>query len=284
MKNGSVVRVALFLLIMGVVCGLTPISIQASTTNPAITITNVPAGDASSSGGKIPMALNKINEQLRNGHGWSTNSNTATEFLSYYYNNSAKSCTITVNMTQYKKLDNKLQQETMQIALDGIYNSDISRTIKNKVYNEICALDETTAALVRELSNDVTADFAKAYMWFKPFSGVIGWILGVISLGMFILLGLTVTVDIAYIALPVIQMVLNEEGKDKAKFVSYEAYKAVKEQQSKSGTEYVSPMVVYMKLKTVQFVAIFVCLLYLVSGQIYLLLGSMMDYFRGILG
>lgn len=277
MRNLSVVRVALFLLIMGVVSGLSPIFVYADATNPAITITNCAAGDASTGGGKIPETCLSINTRLKEA-GWED------DFITYSYNPTAKSCTLTINMSRYKKYANTEKQKAMQIALDGIYNSDISRTAKNKIYNELCALDETTSALVRELSTDVNADFAKAYATFKPFSGWVGWFLGVVSLLMFVLLGLTMVIDIAYISLPVVQLALNDEGQNKAKLVSVEAYSAVKEQQSKSGSEYVSPMVLYMKAKTVQFIAIFMCLLYLVSGQLYVLLANMMDYFRGILG
>ena len=145
-------------------------------------------------------------------------------------------------------------------------------------------MDETTATLVRELSTDVRADFGKAMGWFRPFSGWVGWLLGSIALLMFMLLGLTMIVDIAYISLPVVQLLLTDDTKNRAKFVSHEAYSAVKEQQSKSGVEYKSPMVLYLKAKTIQFVAIFICLLYLVSGQLYVVLASMMDYFHGLLG
>ena len=272
------VRVALFLFVMmGVVSGLPPVVIQASSTNPAITITNASAGDAVNGSGNIYSAVAAINQDLKDTEIWGMN------FIDVSYNTANKSCTLTINMTQYKKLQNNEQQRTMQIALDGIYNSNISRTAKNKIYNELCALDETTAALVRELSNDVRADFGKAMGWFRPFSGWVGWALGSIALLMFMLLGLTMVIDIAYISLPIVQLALTNESKNKAKFVSYEAYSAVKEQQSKAGVEYKSPMIIYMKAKTVQFIAIFVCLLYLVSGQLYVVLGNMMDYFRGVL-
>lgn len=275
MRKNFVVRVALLLCLMGVVLGLSPISLVAAT-NPAITITNVYSGDATASGGKIWDACRDINNTLRDEELWGI------DFLTVSYANN--NCTITVNMTQYKKMDNSDKQKTMQIALDGVYNSSISRTAKNKIYNELSALDETTAALVRELSTDVRADFGKAYSWFKPFSGWVGWLLGSIALLMFMLLGITMVVDIAYISLPAVQLLLTDEANNRAKFVSYEAYSAVKEQQSKAGVEYKSPMVLYMKAKTVQFIAIFVCLLYLVSGQLYVLLANLMDYFHGILG
>lgn len=279
MKIRSVVRVALFLFtLMGVVCGLSPSLVVQAATSPSITIVNVSAGDASSAtSGKIPETCKSVNSILVDSQSWQE------DFLTVRFDSASKSCTIDVNMIAYNKLGTEPKQNAMQVALDGIYNSDISRTAKNKIYNELCALDETTAALVRELSSDVRADFWKAYSFLKPFNGTVGWLLGVISLLMFMLLGLTMVWDIAYITLPIFQSVLNDEAKDKARGVSYEAYHAVKEQHSKAGTEYVSPIVIYMKSKTVQFIAIFICLLYLVSGQLYGLLGDLMDLFNGFL-
>lgn len=298
MKNKVVVQVALFLSLMGVVCGLSPLTVMAGsgTTNPMITLTNVPVGDAAGdTSGKIYFAVSAINQSLADDHGWTeTMVNPTTgasyespiEFIKYTYkeNSGVRNVTLTINMRQYKKLNNQLQQDTMQVTLDGIYNSDISRTLKNKIYNEISALDATTAALVRQLSNDVTADFAGAYSWFKPFSGVIGWFLGVAALAMFAVLGVTMVIDIAFITLPIVQLALTKEKENKATFVSHEAFHAVKEQQSKAGTEYVSPMAVYLRSKTGQFIALFICLLYLVSGELYGLLASLIDYFRGVLG
>lgn len=299
MKNKVVVQVALFLSLMGIVCGLSPLTVQASASNPMITLTNVTSGDASGSAGtksgRIWNAVDAINKELQDNHGWvetaynqvtGARSETPLDFISYELkiDNGVRNVTLAINMRRYKNLANEMQQRTMQVALDGIYNSDISRTLKNKIYNEISALDSTTAALVRQLSSDVTADFASAYSWFKPFSGAIGWFLGVVSVAMFAILGVTMVVDIAYITLPIVQLGLTKEGENKAIFVSHEAFHAVKEQQSKSGTEYVSPMGVYLKAKIGQLVAIFLCLLYLVSGRLYILLAELMDLFSGFLG
>ena len=171
----------------------------------------------------------------------------------------------------------------MQVALDTIYNSNVSKTNRNKIYNALCKQDEPTSALVRQLSEDVNADFAGAYKYFKPFSGPLGVVLGLLTLAIFVILGLTLVIDIAFITLPFVQScLLNNDGK--AKFVSIEAVNAVKEQESKSGSEYVNPIGIYLKSKTKQYIAIFICILYLMSGKIFSLLARFMDYFSGILG
>lgn len=191
---------------------------------------------------------------------------------------------ITVNMHDYTNLSEEKRQVVMDCALRGITSStnNVARTSKTKIYNELCALDSTTSNLVRQLSSDVNADFVGAYNTFKPFSGVVGWIFGLITLGMFLVLGLTIVVDIAYINLPFIQNALTSD-QGKPRFVSLEAWDAVKEADSKAGERYVNPTTLYLKHKTKQYIIVCICILYLASGEIYNLISIMISYFRGLL-
>lgn len=275
---------ALVLLIMGVVIWLSPnLVVSADTSNPVISISNPPNQDANTSGGAIADLCLTINNNIHV-RGIMKSNVTAvadTDFVTYSF--SSNVANITINMTEYNKLGNKAKQDLMQVALDTTYNSNVSKTNRNKIYNALCKQDEPTSALVRQLSEDVNADFAGAYKYFKPFSGPLGVVLGLLTLTIFVILGLTLVIDIAFITLPFVQScLLNNDGK--AKFVSIEAVNAVKEQESKSGSEYVNPMGIYLKSKTKQYIAIFICILYLMSGKIFSLLARFMDYFSGILG
>lgn len=275
---------ALVLLIMGVVIWLSPnLVVSADTSNPVISISNPPNQDANTSGGAIADLCLTINNNIHARGIMKSNVAAVadTDFVTYSF--SSNVANITINMTEYNKLGNKAKQDLMQVALDTIYNSNVSKTNRNKIYNALCKQDEPTSALVRQLSEDVNADFAGAYKYFKPFSGPLGVVLGLLTLAIFVILGLTLVIDIAFITLPFVQScLLNNDGK--AKFVSIEAVNAVKEQESKSGSEYVNPIGIYLKSKTKQYIAIFICILYLMSGKIFSLLARFMDYFSGILG
>lgn len=275
---------ALVLLIMGVVIWLSPnLVVSADTSNPVISISNPPNQDANTSGGAIADLCLTINNNIHARGIMKSNVAAVadTDFVTYSF--SSNVVNITINMTEYNKLGNKAKQDLMQVALDTTYNSNVSKTNRNKIYNALCKQDEPTSALVRQLSEDVNADFAGAYKYFKPFSGPLGVVLGLLTLAIFVILGLTLVIDIAFITLPFVQsLLLNTDGK--AKFVSIEAVNAVKEQESKSGSEYVNPMGIYLKSKTKQYIAIFICILYLMSGKIFSLLARFMDYFSGILG
>lgn len=277
---------ALVLLFMGVVVWLSPnLVVSADTTNPVISIVSPPSQDGTASSGFIKTAVDNINSTIHINNLMLSNDSAVVDpnFLTYNYDSAAKTVNITINMNDYNKLSSKNKQAVMQYALDGIYNSQISKTNRNKIYNALCKQDETTSSLVRQLSTDVTADFGHAYEYFKPFSGPLGVVLGIIAFVIFILLGFTLLLDIAYITLPFLQGWLTKTD-GTARLVSIEATNAVKEQESKAGSEYVNPLGIYLKSKIKQYIAIFICLLYLLSGQIYTLLANFMDYFSGLLG
>lgn len=217
------------------------------------------------------------------------------DFLSYSYSNgtatykkydTGRDMVIEVAMSKYKALSAKDKQEVMKIALNTINNSQISKMNKTKLYNKVAELDESVSSLVRQLSDDVKADFASGYNMFKPFSGVLGTILGVLCLAIFIMLGISIIIDIAFITLPFLQIALIDriEQKKKVSIVSTEAIKAVEAAHNSSGTEYINPMGYYLKHKVKQLIALGICLLYLVSGKIYYLMAEIIDLFQGWLG
>lgn len=188
------------------------------------------------------------------------------------------------NVSTYNRLEQLEKQKTMEIILTGIDNSQLSQISKSKIYNFVSNSDKSTSNLVRQLSSDVRADFASAYSSFRPFTGVLGWILGVFTMLIFIILGLTIVVDISYIVIPFVQNALsNENATAKPRFISTEAWNAVRVAEQSIGSNYREPLGVYFKSKTKQFFAIGICLLYLVSGKIYDLIAMVIDMFQEFL-
>lgn len=275
----------LLILVLGVAVWLSPFFVLASGVgNPVISITNPPSGDASSrSSGEIYTMCNSVNNTIWNMELFKEGGKKSEKkipFLTYKLENNVVN--ITVDMNTYGKLNGSAKQKVMQAALDGVYNSSISHTNRNKIYSSLCELDETTSSMVRQLSTDVRSDFYKAYSIFKPFSGLIGTLMGVIVIALFVLLGLTSVIDIAYITLPMVQLILGDASSGKTKFVSYEAVCAVKEMESSQGK--ISALGRYAKTKTKQYVAIILCILYLASGEIFNLIAQAIEMFSGILG
>lgn len=259
-------RVCLLLFLAGVL--LFPFLNVCCGANPRITISNPPDGDKT----RIEDLVNKVNKM----------SDVKFDFLTYSFKDG--NVTIEIDMVDYKNLTQKGRQRLMQLTLSTVQNSEVSRINRNKIYNFIADEDVAVSSLVRQLSDDVRADFAGAYSYFKPFGTGLGIFLGFMVLAIMAALGLTIVFDLSYITIPLVQLGL-EKKKNHGKpwGVSIEAWKAVEEAESKSGSDYANPLFVYFRSKSKQMVAISLCLLYLVSGQLYNFIADVMDYFRGLL-
>lgn len=192
---------------------------------------------------------------------------------------------ITFNFTEYNTLTMEQKENTMRLYLDSVQNSkDISRINKTKIYNFIADADSATASLVRQLSEDVDADFISAYSSFKHIGRLISFVLGFLTLLIFALLGLMMVIDLAYIVIPGVQIWLSKGNESvKPKFISNEAWAAVKESEKSVGNGYRDAVGVYFHLKSKQLMMMGVCILYLVSGQLYGLLANFIDLFNGLL-
>ena len=279
MRNtkSSVLRVAQLILI-GVAIWLSLFLRVSCASNPKVTISSITDTDRV----KLELLIEDINDEVQK------STEVPWKFLTKdnEFKVGDETYSIEINMTAYNKQEVNIKREIMEITLGKITNSDLSLTNRNKIYNFIANEDSTTANLVRQLSDDVSGDFGKAYFYyFKPWSGVLGTLLGCAALAIFILLGVTTVIDLAYLVLPLVQYAL-DTGKPelKAKFVSIEASNAVKEAESGSHGRKVDVLSCYLKSKTKQYIALAICLLYLISGNIYNLIASFIDYFAGVLG
>lgn len=152
--------------------------------------------------------------------------------------------------------------------------------------------------LLASLLQNTKPDYVTANRLYAPFSGIVGTILGIVSILIMALLGVTMALDLAYITIPAFQMALGgtdntngngEKGKGIGGIISQEAKKAVQAAdggssgQSGSG-EYRAAVGIYFKYRWKGLVLLGICLLYLVQGQIYSFVGWFIDLFSGFLG
>lgn len=151
--------------------------------------------------------------------------------------------------------------------------------------------------LLATLMSETKPDFASANRIYKPFSGPVGTILGIISVLILALLGITMVNDIAFIVIPAYQLILggtNEGDKGGAakalnKIVSVEARRAVEAVENsgsggQSGEGNKQACWIYLKARIVGLIILGICLLYLVQGQIYSLVSWIIDLMSGFLG
>lgn len=194
-----------------------------------------------------------------------------------------KGARVYMYMDRYSGLSSDEKKEVMTAILNNINKSDLPQNTRLRFYNFVSEQDESVSSLVRQLSNDVNADFATAYSWFLPFSGTVSTILGFLAIVIFVTLGLMITVDLAYLVIPPFRSAIEKTDGSKPSWVSNEAYKATLEVEKGEGKSK-STMGLYLKYKSTQMIILGICLLYLVSGKIYTLVAWIIDSFSGVIG
>lgn len=181
---------------------------------------------------------------------------------------------------KYNVMNVKRKNDFMKYALGYIKESGLSPASKNKLYHFIESQDGTTAAAIKFLENDASADFVSAIKVLKPFSGFVGGFLGVMCLVIFATMGISIVWDVAYLTLPWFAAILEDKAEDKPFGVSVEAWKSKRESEAR--TEYVGPMGLFLKRRGKVLFLASLCLMYLVSGQIYEILSWIVDSFSNI--
>lgn len=148
------------------------------------------------------------------------------------------------------------------------------------------------AQLIAVLMQGTKPDFVSAMKIYAPFQSPISTVLGVFSLILFAGLTVSTLIDLFFIGIPPFNSYLMGDGKEKPGIVSAAAYNAyLAEAGSAGGTggagangksSFRSAAGVYFKHRVVMLILMFVCILYLVSGEIWNLLADAISLFEGI--
>ena len=168
----------------------------------------------------------------------------------------------------------------------------------NNLLDEIQSKLGMGSQLLATLLSETKPNYATANRIYKPFSGVVGTILGVLSIVVMSLLGITMALDICYIVIPAFQLMMgndSQSGNDKgtkgmSKLISIEARNAVNAVESsggsggQNGSDNKAALGIYFKYRWKGLVLLGICLLYLVQGQIYSFVSWIIDLLSGFLG
>lgn len=165
---------------------------------------------------------------------------------------------------KYASLLSKQKVNFMTRVLSYIQESQMDSKTKLKFYNFIAEQDNSVTKSIKFLKTNASSDLASAIKWFRPFTGTVSTIMGVLCLLIFTMMTLSIIIDTAYLAFPFLQSSIR---KDKPTFVSREAWSTLLE--CEQSTEYRNVVVTYMKRRFIAFLVLGICLLYLASGQIY---------------
>lgn len=260
MKNNIFRIIVLFILLMllsGITCSAEssePVDIKASVT--------VPEGSA-----EIANICIQANNSLGSSY---------EEILSY--RSSTDGGLLTFDNTTYSSLDSIDRRTFMEAALKATTKTGLNARTKNKVYNFIASQDTAVTNAMKYLQVDANADFVEAKKFFDPWSGVVGYVLGVLSVSIFMFSGLSIAFDIGYIVLPGLRLVLNFGDDNKKPFcISKEAFTAVRD--TESCEEYKNTLGVYMKRRVGLIIAMSICVGYLISGRLFDMVMYFIDAF-----
>lgn len=176
------------------------------------------------------------------------------------------------------------------------YSNGITEDVGTAWLDAVQNIEGVGTQLMTTLMAQTKPDYQAANRIYKPFSGTVGTILGVISILIFAALALTMVLDLAYIAIPTFQLFVDGDGgnggdgKGKKSFISQEARDAVSMAVGGSGSSGQNggsnklAVSIYFKKRVLMLCVLGICMLYLVSGQIFALVGMFLDLFSGFLG
>ena len=212
--------------------------------------------------------------------------------------NGSSGTTYDVNENQFQDLTKAEQQrfttELVQHANDQVGENGITNSTVTGLLQKLQTKKGMGSKLLTEILKNTKPDFVRGNAIYQPFSGLVGTALGLGAILILALLGIVMVSDLAYITLPPYRALMGggEDAGGKregaAKFlVSHEAVSSVVESEGSSeGSQggYKYAVGIYLKRRVIALIFLGLALLYLVQGQIYTLVGYIMDLVQGFLG
>lgn len=208
-----------------------------------------------------------------------------------------------LDKTEYAKLNSKgrnaLASDIVNATNDAVENGEKTGVTEETASNWLKHLQQNPgfgSKILQETLKNTGPDFVTANQIYQPFSGLISTILGLGAILIFAFLGLVIVCDIAYITIPPFRLVMGGDsdggggmggggGGAKSKLVSAQAVNAVQAEENSGGDgKQKSALGTYFKTRIVSLIVLGLCLVYLIQGQIYVLIGWLLDLLNGFLG
>lgn len=197
-------------------------------------------------------------------------------------------------------LANAMADDTAYKAKNGMVTGDDEVTDET-VSDFLTAMQNCSgmgSTMLASILQNTKPDYVTANRIYKPFSGPVSTVLGLLCIVIVALLGVSIALDIFYITVPAVQLALDgddgtgkEEGsKGVGKLISVAARNAVKSQadgggsNGQSGSGNKMALGLYAKARWKEMLVLGLCLLYLVQGQIYSFIAWFINLLSGFLG
>lgn len=191
--------------------------------------------------------------------------------------------------------DNKISDDETNAANNGKKSrSQVTDQTKTNWLVNLQQCNGVGTQLMNTILQNTKPDYATANRIYEPFSGIVGTCLALGAILIMAFLGITMVLDLSYIGIPAFRMMVGGDdkgGKDgKPKFISWEAVSAVTQAEGgnggggQDGSGNKVAVGIYFKKRVIMLIVLGVCLLYLISGQIYTLVSWILDLVSGFLG
>lgn len=216
---------------------------------------------------------------------------------SYTYHELVKDGVVNGNFEALKSSEkNKLLNVMYEISQDKVKrDSNITTGTQDNWLKDLQNCNGVGSQLMNTLLKNTKPDYATANHIYTPFSGIVGTVLALIAILLMAALGITMALDLAYIGIPTFRMICDGDGEGKGgqgkpKFISYEAVSAVQLAEGgqggggQNGSSNKVAVGVYFKRRVIMLIALGICLLYLVQGQIFTLVSWILDLVSGFFG
>lgn len=202
------------------------------------------------------------------------NKSTRATILTYDIDNSM----LRFSNSRYSTLKGHEKKDWMEYSLNYIRHSSIGESNKIKVYNFIADQDSAVSGVIRQLSGNVSADFLSGWVFIRPFTGQINFVLGVFVWLVLISFTLRMVTDLLFMAeVPVFDwMVL--KAQNKPWMISQTAWNVHKMMPDESTSV---RMLSYMKKSIWSMFIIGFMLMYLITGRIFELVLTIVEMFSG---
>lgn len=215
---------------------------------------------------------------------------------SYKYSELVDDGYVNGNFTELTSKGKESLLTDMSTYADAAIESDRNVTDQTKTtwLTNLQQCNGVGTQLMNSILQNTKPDYATANRIYEPFSGIVGTCLALGAILIMAFLGITMVLDLSYIGIPAFRMMVGGDdkgGKDgKPKFISWEAVSAVTQAEGgnggggQDGSGNKVAVGIYFKKRVIMLIVLGVCLLYLISGQIYTLVSWILDLVSGFLG
>ena len=206
-----------------------------------------------------------------------------------------------ITTSRFTELTSKEKQRLIDDMTNAV-SAQQSKDVENDANNPVT--DDTVTNWLQELqqqpgvgskllgniTTQIKPDYVTAQRIMEPFNGPLNTIIALGAILLMTMLTVTFVADLSYLNVPVFQSFIVSSMKEGGGggrytnfFVGREALQAIEESENSSNGKAKNPNGIYFKKRIIGLALLGICLLYLIQGQIFILVGMLMDLLGGFL-